>query len=117
MISPYVTHRLPSFWENPEEFDPERFTGERVAGHQRYAYFPFGGGPRQCIGEIFALTEMQLVIAMVAQKYRLHLVPGHPVEEEAMFTLRPRHGIQMTLESQAAIGDASQVDTQKVLFA
>jgi cytochrome P450 len=117
MISPYVTHRLPTFWENPEEFDPERFTRERVAERPRYAYFPFGGGPRQCIGEIFALTEMQLVIAMVAEKYRLHLVPGHPVEEEAMFTLRPRHGIQMTLEPQTDLGDASQLDTQSVLLA
>ena len=117
MISPYVTHRLPNFWESPDQFDPERFTRERVAGRPRYAYFPFGGGPRQCIGEIFALTEMQLVIAMVAQKYRLHLVPGHPVEEEAMFTLRPRHGIEMTLEPQVGLGDTSQLDTQSVLLA
>jgi cytochrome P450 len=113
MISPYVTHRLPTFWKNPEEFDPERFTRERVAGRPRYAYFPFGGGPRQCIGEIFAMTEMQLVMAMVAQKYRLHLVSEHPVEEEPMFTLRPRHGILMTLEPQVSLGDACQVETQE----
>jgi cytochrome P450 len=116
MISPYVTHRLPSFWENPEDFDPERFARERVASRPRYTYYPFGGGPRQCIGEIFALTEMQLIIAMVAQKYRLHLVPGHPVEEEPMFTLRPRHGILMTLEPQVGLSDASQLDTQKALL-
>lgn len=116
MISPYVTHRLPTFWENPEEFDPERFTRERVAGRPRYAYFPFGGGPRQCIGEIFATTEMQLVMAMVAQKYRLHLVSEHPVEEEPMFTLRPRHGILMTLEPQVSLGDTCQVETQEALL-
>ncbi|MBD2726588.1 cytochrome P450 [Nostoc sp. FACHB-892] len=106
MVSPYVTQRLPTFWENPEEFNPERFTREQVAQRPRYAYFPFGGGPRQCIGEIFAMTEMQLVVAMIAQKYRLHSVPGHPVEEEPMFTLRPRHGILMTLESQVSLVDA-----------
>ncbi|MCC5670892.1 cytochrome P450 [Nostoc sp. CHAB 5784] len=113
MISPYVTHRLPAFWENPEDFDPERFTKEQAAARPRYAYYPFGGGPRQCIGEIFAMTEMQLIVAMVAQKYRLHLVPGHPVEEEPMFTLRPRHGILMTLEPQISLGDVSQPEIQK----
>jgi len=116
MISPYVTHRLPAFWENPEDFNPERFTKEKVASRPRYAYYPFGGGPRQCIGEIFAMTEMQLIIAIVAQQYRLHLVPGHPVEEEPMFTLRPRHGIQMTLAAQVGLDDASQLDTHKALL-
>jgi cytochrome P450 len=96
-MSPYVTHRLSAFWENPEGFDPERFTAERAAGRPRYAYFPFGGGPRQCIGNEFALMEAQLVLATVAQKYRLHLVPGHPVEPYPIFTLRPRHGVLMTL--------------------
>ena len=103
MVSPYVTHHLPSFWENPEEFNPERFTQEQAAKRPRYAYLPFGGGSRQCIGEIFAMTEMQLIVAMIAQRYRLHSVPGHPVEEEPMFTLRPRHGILMTLEPQEAL--------------
>ncbi|MDZ8033597.1 cytochrome P450 [Nostoc sp. DedSLP04] len=113
MISPYVTHRLPAFWENPEDFDPERFTKEQAAARPRYAYYPFGGGPRQCIGEIFAMTEMQLIVAMVAQKYRLHLVPGHPVEEEPMFTLRPRHGILMTLEPKISFGDVYTPNIQK----
>jgi cytochrome P450 len=116
MISPYLTHRLPTFWENPDNFDPERFAQQQVTKRPRYAYYPFGGGPRQCIGEIFALTEMQLIIAMVAQKYRLHLVPGHPVEEEPMFTLRPRHGILMTLEPQVGLGDTYQPETQKALL-
>jgi cytochrome P450 len=96
-MSPYVTHRRSAFWENPEGFDPERFTAECSAGRPRYAYFPFGGGPRQCIGNEFALMEAQLVLATVAQKYRLHLVPGHPVEPYPIFTLRPRHGVLMTL--------------------
>ena len=116
MISPYVTHRLGAYWENPEEFNPERFTKENVAARPRYAYYPFGGGQRQCIGEVFAMTEMQLVIAMVAQQYRLNLVPGHPVEEEPMFTLRPRYGIDMTLEALSSIDNVPPLDNQKALL-
>jgi cytochrome P450 len=90
VLSPYVTHRNPAFWENPEAFNPERFTPERSAGRPHYAYFPFGGGSRMCIGNNFALMEMQLILATIAQRYRLHLVPGHPVEPEALLSLRPR---------------------------
>lgn len=97
LLSPFVTHRHPAFWENPEGFEPERFSPERSAGRPPYAYFPFGGGPRVCVGKGFALTEMQLIIAMVAQIYRLRLVPGHPVEPQPTITLRPRGGILVTL--------------------
>jgi cytochrome P450 len=96
VLSPYLTHRHPAFWENPELFDPERFTPERSAGRPHYTYFPFGGGPRMCIGSTFALMEMQLILATVAQRYQLHLVPGHPVEPEALLSLRPRYGLRMT---------------------
>lgn len=96
VISPYVTHRHPDFWEDPDTFDPERFTPERSAGRARYAYFPFSGGPRQCIGNNFATMEATLVLATVAQRYRLTLAPGHPVEPEPSFTLRSRHGTRMT---------------------
>ncbi|HJR07486.1 MAG TPA: cytochrome P450 [Pyrinomonadaceae bacterium] len=95
----YVTHRHPEFWDDPEKFDPERFLPERVAARPRYAYFPFGGGPRQCIGNNFALMEAQLVLACVASRYRLRLAPGQHVEPEASITLHPRRGIRMTLES------------------
>ncbi|CAN5567616.1 cytochrome P450 [soil metagenome] len=98
VISQYVTHRHPDLWETPEKFDPERFTPERSAGRPKYAYFPFSGGPRQCIGNNFATMEATLVLATVAQRYRLSLVPGHPVEPEPSFTLRPRYGMRMTLE-------------------
>ncbi len=95
-ISPYVTHRDPTLWENPEGFDPERFVPEGSAGRPHYAYFPFGGGPRQCIGKGFALMESTLVLALLAQRYELHLMPGRRVETEAVATLRPRYGMWMT---------------------
>lgn len=102
--SQYVTHRHPDFWTDPERFDPERFAPERAAGRPRFAYFPFGGGQRQCIGNNFALMEAQLVLATLAQRYRPCPVPGHPVEPEPMLTLRPRHGMPMTLHERAVGG-------------
>ena len=94
---PYLTHRHPAFWDNPEGFDPERFSTERAAGWPRYAYFPFGGGPRQCIGSGFGLMEAQLVLATVAQRFHLDLVPGHPITPAPTLTLRPKHGVLVTL--------------------
>jgi cytochrome P450 len=98
-VCPYVTHRHPDFWENPEGFTPDRFAPERSVGRHRWAYFPFGGGPRKCIGDIFGLMETQLVVAMVAQRYRLDLVPGHPVIPQPAISLRARHGMLMTLKA------------------
>lgn len=100
-LSQYVTHRHPDFWERPDAFDPERFTPERSAGRPQFAYFPFAGGPRQCIGNNFALMEAQLVLATIAQRYRLRLVPGQRIVPEPMITLRPRGPIRMTLEERA----------------
>lgn len=97
LLCPYTTHRHPDFWEQPEVFDPQRFTPEHSAGRPYYAYFPFGGGPRLCIGQHFAMMETQLILATIAQRYRLQLVPGHPVEPELSLTLRPRHGLSMTV--------------------
>lgn len=91
--SPWVTQRHPVFWPNPEGFDPERFLPERAASIHRYAYFPFGAGPRICIGQGFAMIEAALLLATLAQKIRLDLVPGHPVVPQPSITLRPRHGI------------------------
>ncbi len=98
VISPYTVHRHPAFWECPEAFEPERFTPERSEGRPRFAYFPFGGGPRQCIGNVFAMTEAQLILATIAQRCRLRVVPGHPVEPEPLITLRLKHGLKVTLE-------------------
>lgn len=95
-LLPYVTHHDPAFWENPEGFDPERFAPERSAGRPEYAYFPFGRGPRQCIGKGFALLEMTLALALLSQRHELRLVPGRKVDVMAMGTLRPRYGMWMT---------------------
>ena len=94
-VSPYVVHRNPRLWRDPEGFDPERFAGADAL--PRGAYFPFGGGPRQCIGNGFAMMEAQLVLAALAQKFSLELVPGHPVALEPSITLRPRHGMRMAV--------------------
>ena len=102
LLSSYVLHRHPTFWEDPERFAPERFRPERAAGRPRFAYFPFGGGPRRCIGQNLAMLEMLVILAMVAQTYELRLVPGHPVESEALITLRPRHGILVTLRQRCS---------------
>lgn len=96
-LSPYVTHRHPEYWHDPEVFDPERFTPEAVAARPRFAFFPFGGGPRICIGLEFALVEAQLTLAMVCQRYRFRPVPNRPVEPSVQVTLRPRGGVWMTL--------------------
>jgi cytochrome P450 len=93
LLSPYVTHRHPAFWENPEAFDPDRFAPAAAAKRPRYAYFPFGGGPRVCIGNSFALMEAQVVVAMIASRYRLEVVSGQAVEPEPLITLRPKGGI------------------------
>jgi cytochrome P450 len=95
-LSPYVTQRHPDFWDNPDDFDPDRFSPERSANRPRFAYFPFGGGPRVCIGNNFAMVEAQLVIATIAQSYRLRLGPGQQVEPDVRITLQPR-GLLMTL--------------------
>lgn len=101
IMNQYITHRHPDFWEDPEAFIPERFAPERANGRHRFAYFPFGGGPRLCIGNNFAMLEAQLLLATIAQRYELDLVPDHPVDLEPLITLRPRHGMMMTLRPRA----------------
>jgi cytochrome P450 len=101
-VVPYVLHRLPALWDDPETFDPERFSPERSADRPKFAYLPFGAGPRQCIGNQFALIEAHLTVATLAQRYRLRLVPGHTVAPWPLITLRPRFGMPMFIERRAS---------------
>jgi cytochrome P450 len=97
LVSQWVVHRDPRYHDDPERFFPERWTAEYEEGLPRFAYFPFGGGPRQCIGASFAMTEARLILATVAQRYRMELAAGQRVEPYASVTLRPEKGIRMTL--------------------
>jgi cytochrome P450 len=98
IISPYITQRHSDFWENPEKFNPERFPPREPFARPRFAYFPFGGGARSCIGDNFALMEMQLIIATIAQKYRLCLSTDGMIEPSGSITLHPRKEIMMHLQ-------------------
>ncbi|HXC57263.1 MAG TPA: cytochrome P450 [Rhizomicrobium sp.] len=96
-IAPWVIHRHRLLWERPETFDPERFSPARSAGRSRFAYLPFGGGPRVCIGMALAMTEGMLILATLAQRYRLKLVSGQDIVLQHRITMRPRDGIKMIL--------------------
>ncbi len=96
LMSQWVMHRDARFFPEPDRFRPDRWTPEFKAALPKFAYFPFGGGPRQCIGESFAWMELVLVVATIAQRWRLQLVPGHPVVPQPLVTLRTKHGMRMT---------------------
>jgi cytochrome P450 len=98
VVSQWVTHHNPRYYPDPFQFDPERWAPEARARRPRYAYFPFGGGARMCIGESFAWLEGMLLLATLAQHWRMALVPGHPVVPLALVTLRPKYGVRMTIE-------------------
>jgi cytochrome P450 len=98
LISPWLLHRRPSIWNAPERFDPERFAPPAAAKRARYSYIPFGAGQRICLGMALAMAETTLVLAMLAQRYRLRLCRGHIVDAQGLITLRPRFGMRMILE-------------------
>src|ERR1700704_1183000 len=98
-MAQWVVHRDSRWYDAPEEFRPERWEGDLWKRLPKFAYFPFGGGPRQCIGNAFALMEATLILATIAQKFRLRLGAGHMGQPLASITLRPRHGVRVTLES------------------
>jgi cytochrome P450 len=104
LVSQWVVHRDPRYHHDPERFYPERWTAEYEEELPRFAYFPFGGGPRQCIGASFAMTEARLILATVAQRYRMELAAGQRVEPYASVTLRPKKGIRMTLAKRSHRG-------------
>jgi len=98
LLSPYLLHRHPRFWPDPEAFKPERFASENEAARPRFAYMPFAAGPRHCIGETFALYEMLMHLYKVARRYRLTYLPAEPVELEAQINLRTKKPLYMRLE-------------------
>ncbi|HEX7760275.1 MAG TPA: cytochrome P450, partial [Caulobacteraceae bacterium] len=97
-IAPWVMHHHRRLWDEPARFDPDRFLPERSAGRPRFAYLPFGAGPRVCIGQVLAMNEAVLILASLAQRYRLRLAPGQDVVPQANVTLRPKYGLKMALE-------------------
>ncbi len=97
-ICVYAIHRNPKYWENPEQFDPDRFLPENEAKRHNFAYLPFGGGPRVCIGQNFAFTEAIMILATVFREYDPILSKDQVVEKEALITLRPKYGMKMNLE-------------------
>jgi cytochrome P450 len=99
---PWVVHRDPRWYEDPESFHPERWEGDLLKKLPRFAYFPFSFGPRQCIGNSFALMEATLVLATIAQQFRFTLISGHPVSPLASITLRPRNGLHVQAESRVS---------------
>ena len=100
LLSPYVTHRHPTFWPNPERFDPQRFAPPRVAAQPPGAYFPFSAGPRACLGEHMAMVEMTLIVAHVVQAYQLTLRTGQHILPQPSLTLRPSQGVHLVLTRQ-----------------
>ena len=99
LMSPWVMHHDTRFFPEPYNFDPERWRPEVRDARPKFSYFPFGGGPRVCIGEQFAWMEGVLLIATIAQKWKMRLAPGQVVEPKAMVTLRPRYGMRMVIEA------------------
>lgn len=95
MVNIFGMHRDARFFPDPERFDPERFSPENEKSIPKYAYLPFGGGPRVCIGNAFAMMEARLILATIAQHFTLDVAPGHKVVPERVFTLRPKYGMKM----------------------
>ena len=91
-------HRNKAYWENPDVFDPQRFTPENSEGRSQFAYLPFGGGPRKCIGNEFAYMEGVLVIAKILQRYRICVLPNQDIEPQVSAVLRPSQPIMIKIE-------------------
>lgn len=106
-IAPYVMHRLPQHFPDPERFLPERWTPEMEKALPKYAYMPFGGGPRVCIGNAFAMMEAHLILATIAQRYRLQLVPGTAVTPRSQITMSPEGGLPMVVKARNVMPAAS----------
>jgi len=101
VISPYVLHRHRLLWDRPDAFDPRRFLGGAQATNDRFAYLPFGAGPRKCIGSTFALQEATLVLAVIVKHFRFQLKAAHAVWPTLRVTLRPANGLPMILSKRS----------------
>ena len=103
LVSPYVTHRNPELWQNPERFDPDRFLPAQCAKRPKMAYLPFGGGQRICLGSHLAMMESQLAVVMLLQRFRMRLVPGQRIVPASAATLTPRYGVKMYFEGASQV--------------
>ena len=116
VVSTYALHRSPERWPDPDTFDPERFSPERVKQRSRFAYVPFGVGPRQCIGSMLASLELQVIVAAVVGSFHLEFADGCDVTPEARMTLRPRGPLLMRLRevrgSEAVLSPAMRLMKQ-----
>ena len=112
LLCQYITHRDARWFPDPDRFDPDRWTPDRAAEHPKFSYFPFGGGPRVCIGEPFAWMEGVILLATIAQRWRLRLVPGHPIALQPIITLRPRYGMRMVVDERAGANATPPVATR-----
>jgi cytochrome P450 len=111
LISTWTTHRDPSVWPNPAAFDPRRFLGDAPKTRPRHSYLPFGGGRRVCVGQGFAMMEAAIIAAMIAQRYTLDFIPGSKVVLDPTITLRPRHGLPMTVHPRRLTRTAAQASS------
>jgi cytochrome P450 len=108
LMSQYIMHHDPRYFADPSRFDPERWTPEAREARPQFSYFPFGGGPRRCIGEGFAWMEGILLLSTMAQHWKMRLAPNHSVELKPVMTLRPKHGMRMTVVRRpSAVGRSS----------
>jgi cytochrome P450 len=107
--SQWVTHRRPDLWDDPDRFDPERFSPGRSEGRHRFAYYPFGGGGRACIGAPLATAEAQVALACLGRRFSFSLAPGHPVEPDPTFVLRPKHALMMTVDEHSRADNPDRV--------
>lgn len=108
-VAPWLIHRHRTLWTDPVRFDPERFTPERSAGRPRFAYMPFGGGPRVCIGAALAMTEATLILAALARRFRPRLATGETVSLQSRITLRPAGGLKMNLDRRTPVATVADV--------
>jgi cytochrome P450 len=97
MIAPYFTWRHPEFWDNPEQFNPDRFLPEQVNQRPKFVYLPFGSGPHTCIGKNYALMEATAILVGIVQRFQIELLPNQPIEIDPRFTLSPKYGVKVTV--------------------